>query len=811
MPLLDSCNVASGSPAGTRRSISLILPAWNEAGALPRALAEADAALRSVADDYEILVVDDGSTDATAQVVAEAAQRMPAVRLIQHPTNLGYGAALRSGFAAARCELVGFTDADNQFDLSELDRLVLLAERHEVVCGYRIDRKDSPLRCFYSRCYNVLVRGLLGVGVRDVDCALKLFHRDALGQLPITTNGFLVNSELLTQARRLGFSIVEVGVSHRPRVEGDSTVSARHIPKVLGELGRFWWNRVAFPGDAAPDRPTESRRALINGLSAALLVVTAILFFTNLSYPLLDRDETRYAEIPREMVVTGNWVLPQLNFKPYYDKPPLMYWLCSASYELFGVNEYAARLPQVLAAFGTLALTLLFARRWLGPGPGLAAALVLLVSVGFFGSSRILLIDGLLTALVTLTAACAFEAVRGPSFRYGWWLAAAMTCGAGFLTKGPIAFVLVAPPIAAYSFLSRGASQPRLRDWAVMLGVVAAMATPWLIAVSRVQPSFAYEFFYLHNVARFAGAFHAQPIWYFVPILLVAGHPWSYLTIPCVRYFGSQSAADRESRSPVLGFFALWAGWCVLFFSMSSCKLPSYVMPALPPLAMLMGYYVYNRLVLLKGGKASLLERVAPWNAALASGLGGFGFATFVGVAGVERAGVAIAFAVAWLALTVATQLLRTRIENPIAAWGVSLAMVVPMGVLVMHRQLPRFAEFRTLLGPGSALTAQLAADSTAPIATFSHEWAEAPYYLHREDIQNLSFHDTDDLSSIAGSDGRLYVVMRKKDNRQDLLDDLPTEASVRVVGERGSGVVLEVDTDGTSLANRPADLATHR
>ncbi len=233
-------------------AVSLVLPAWNESEAIARAIAEADAALRLVAADYEIIVVDDGSTDDTGSRVEHIARENAAVRLVRHQRNQGYGAALRTGFAAAEKDLVAFTDADCQFDLTELDRFVLLADRYDIVCGYRIDRKDTRLRCFYSKVYNQLVGVLLQTGVRDVDCALKMFRRDVVQNMTISGNGFLVNSEIMTQAKQHGHSVVEVGVSHRPRTQGKSTVSISHIPKVLSSLARYWWNAVQFPVSTAP-------------------------------------------------------------------------------------------------------------------------------------------------------------------------------------------------------------------------------------------------------------------------------------------------------------------------------------------------------------------------------------------------------------------------------------------------------------------------------------------------------------------------------------------------------------------------------
>src|SRR5579871_2316425 len=151
---------------GRDGSLSLIIPAYNEAGNIARAIAEADEALPGMVGAYEILVVDDGSRDDTAQVVAQAAATRPAVRLLRHPTNRGYGAALRTGFEAARFERVAFTDADCQFHLDDLAALLPLTESHSVAAGYRVGRQDPPRRRFVSWSYNTTARAILGTRVR---------------------------------------------------------------------------------------------------------------------------------------------------------------------------------------------------------------------------------------------------------------------------------------------------------------------------------------------------------------------------------------------------------------------------------------------------------------------------------------------------------------------------------------------------------------------------------------------------------------------------------------------------------------------
>src|SRR5262249_12290951 len=155
---------------------------------------------------------DDGSRDETAAIVGEESAKRPHVRLLRHPENRGYGAALRTGFSAARFERVAFTDADCQFHLEDLSGLLDLAEDHPVAVGCRVQRKDPARRRLLSWGYNTMVRTLLGTRVLDCDCALKVFHRDVVASLLPETPGFFVNTEMLTRARQLGYSVAEKGV-----------------------------------------------------------------------------------------------------------------------------------------------------------------------------------------------------------------------------------------------------------------------------------------------------------------------------------------------------------------------------------------------------------------------------------------------------------------------------------------------------------------------------------------------------------------------------------------------------------------------
>jgi glycosyltransferase involved in cell wall biosynthesis len=212
-------------------SLSVFFPAYNEQDIIAATVEAASEALPRFAGDYEIIVVDDGSADSTAAVVQEIATRDPHVRLVKHERNLGYGAALRTGFSTATKELVFFTDADGQFDVRELPGLLAMLDRAPVVLGYRIRRSDPPHRLFIAKVYNLVIRTVFGLRVRDIDCAYKLFRKDALALvLPLESNGAFVSSELLIKLRRRNVAMVERGVHHYPRTTG---VSKGATPKVI--------------------------------------------------------------------------------------------------------------------------------------------------------------------------------------------------------------------------------------------------------------------------------------------------------------------------------------------------------------------------------------------------------------------------------------------------------------------------------------------------------------------------------------------------------------------------------------------------
>jgi len=216
--------------------LSAVIPAYNEQEVLPVSIAEAVEALEDIADRWELLVVDDGSRDRTAQIVEEWSQRDPRVKLLKQPHNMGYSKALIRGFMEAQYEFVCYTDADAQFDLHEVLDLYEQVDGVEMVVGFRKKRRDPSIRLLTSAVYNVLQGMVLGVRVRDCNCALKLFRRDFLQSLPLDSDGFLIDAELFARTRKAGGRWREIGVTHRPREQGSTTVKVSTVTETLREL-----------------------------------------------------------------------------------------------------------------------------------------------------------------------------------------------------------------------------------------------------------------------------------------------------------------------------------------------------------------------------------------------------------------------------------------------------------------------------------------------------------------------------------------------------------------------------------------------
>ena len=226
--------------------LSYFFPAHNEEANLAGLVEEALATLPSLADTFEIIAVNDGSRDRTREIADELTAAHPGiVRAVHHRTNQGYGAALRSGFRAARYDLVAFTDGDRQFRVEDVGRLtarLAAADAPDVVAGYRIKRADPLIRTIYAKTYRLANRIFFGLRVTDVDCACKLMRREALEGLRVESGGAFFSAELLIKLRTRGASIVEVGVPHYPRTAGSPTGARPQV--ILRAVRDFWRLRL---------------------------------------------------------------------------------------------------------------------------------------------------------------------------------------------------------------------------------------------------------------------------------------------------------------------------------------------------------------------------------------------------------------------------------------------------------------------------------------------------------------------------------------------------------------------------------------
>ncbi len=218
-------------------SISVFFPCYNEQANVGRTVGKALEVLEKLNADFEAIIVDDGSSDGTGQIADEIAGRDGRVKVVRHQRNLGYGAALQSGFKAATKELVFYTDGDGQFDINEMPPLLGLMERYDIVSCYRLNRQDSFIRKINGWCWTMLVCLMFGLKVRDIDCAFKLYKREIFDKIELSSTGALIDAEILARAARKGYRITQKGVHHYPRTAGaQSGANLRVILRAFKEL-----------------------------------------------------------------------------------------------------------------------------------------------------------------------------------------------------------------------------------------------------------------------------------------------------------------------------------------------------------------------------------------------------------------------------------------------------------------------------------------------------------------------------------------------------------------------------------------------
>lgn len=220
--------------------ISIILPAHNEAENLPSLLKKITTKAKDLRWDYEIIVVNDGSTDNTQEIIKRS--RSSQVKLINHITNYGYGAALCSGFKLASKKWVFFTDADGQFDFNEIDKLLALMEKADIIAGFRANRHDPLIRRLNALIFNIAISILFQLKIKDIDCAFKLIKKEVLDKAHPKAAGALINTELLYKAKKMGYTIIQTPVNHYPRIHGKQ--SGANISVILRAIKELFLFRI---------------------------------------------------------------------------------------------------------------------------------------------------------------------------------------------------------------------------------------------------------------------------------------------------------------------------------------------------------------------------------------------------------------------------------------------------------------------------------------------------------------------------------------------------------------------------------------
>jgi 4-amino-4-deoxy-L-arabinose transferase-like glycosyltransferase len=550
-----------------------------------------------------------------------------------------------------------------------------------------------------------------------------------------------------------------------------------------------------------------------------VLAVAGLLFFSRLDLPLLEPQEARYAEIPRQMLDSGDWLTPVLHGQPYFDKPPLLYWLVMGCYSVFGVHDWAARLVPGMACLLTVLVTYLWGRRVVGERTALAGALVLCLSGRYLYLGRMLSFDTLLCLFVTASLASAhFRLMTGER---RWWLLSALMCGLGVLTKGPVALVLVVVPVLAVNVVFSGRfgvrrssplwiflfflretkghrpqdeneekipkrrgsphsklvlDQPTLRDWLLYLLVVGLTAGPWFVFMALKHPEFVEHFFWQHHVVRFVAPFdHEEPFWFHVPGVLLGMLPWTLLLPGLMHHQRRRSRRMTARRPAALGFFLLAAGWGLFFFSLSGCKRAVYILPVLPPLALALGCYLD---VLLRFSRTKL-----PRPATLLMLILGAGGSVTAAISGLLTWPIAVMLAIVALILVAALAWSPRRV-----GWLHCFLATFAILYLALHVLMPAYHERFAMRHCLDAYRHENSED--VPIACYPRGWDSISFYLRRDDVRIYSPEQRTQLLDDLQSRPRTLLFLKAGRTADEFLRHLPDTMAFAPRRSTGSVIV---------------------
>jgi len=467
----------------------------------------------------------------------------------------------------------------------------------------------------------------------------------------------------------------------------------------------------------------------------------AILYLPGLGRPALwEPDEGRYAEIAREMVVSGDYVTPRDDFELYFEKPPLVYWAEAAAIRVFGVNEFAVRLPAALFSIGQVVVTAALAEAMLGATTGLFAALVLAISPLFFGFARFATLDPALAFFLTAALAAFYIAAREDSFSEPssrkWMLISAAMLALGTLAKGPVALLLGGAIAFVWLVFERRLADIRAMPLAACLIIYASIVAPWFVLMELRNPGFLSFFFVHEHLERYVtSSEHGWGLWFFVSIVLGGMWPWIFFVLLGWSAMSTDDslrgrAPDQFGRRSSASFLAIWFVVIFVFFSIPRSKLGSYILPALPPLAIVAGCGLAHLLVLDAVRRRRLFATVAIANLALAAGV-----CVFLGLArspinpALRLDAILLAIVVAAGAIAMyALGRIASRASYAIAALALAMLATVPLAA----RAREHASSISTYRNLANAVPPYLSGNCT--LASYRHYVQSLPFYTgHRE------------------------------------------------------------------------------
>jgi 4-amino-4-deoxy-L-arabinose transferase-like glycosyltransferase len=461
-------------------------------------------------------------------------------------------------------------------------------------------------------------------------------------------------------------------------------------------------------------------------------LLAAILYLPGLGRPALwEPDEGRYAEIAREMVVSGDYVTPRDDFELYFEKPPLVYWADAASISVFGANEFAVRLPAVLFSVAQVVVTAALAEVMFGATAGFFAALVLALSPLFFGFARFATLDPALAFFLTAALGAFYLASRAESFSTpsarSWMLTSAAMLAFGTLAKGPVALLLGGAIPFIWLAFERHLAEIRAMPLAACLIIYTLIVVPWFVLIESRNPGFLSFFFVHEHLQRYVtSSEHGWGPWFFLPIVIGGAWPWIFfLPLGWSAMRTRNASSDSAARRSAASFLAIWFVVIFVFFSIPRSKLGSYILPAMPPLAIVAGYGLARLSTLDLSRRRRLLAVVAIASVVLAAGL--FVFFVFA-LAPINHAlgldGLLIALALAagpiamyWLGREPA------RIPYAIAALALAMLATVPLAARARRDASP----LSTYRGLATAVQPYLAGNCT--LASYRHYVQSLPFY----------------------------------------------------------------------------------